>query len=149
MTHEYPVVLLVEDDAAHAEIARRTMLDTSVNSRVIHVPDGQAALDYLYRQGTYAAPGAAPRPALILLDLRLPGVDGLEVLRMVKSDADLASIPVVVLTSSNSKEDKERAYTHHANGYLVKPLDLIRFVNLLELHGDYWHSWNRNALAAG
>jgi len=71
------------------------------------------------------------------------------VLRIVKSDPDLASIPVVVLTTSDSKKDKELAYSHHANGYLVKPLDVLRFLNLLELHGDYWHSWNRNALATG
>jgi CheY-like chemotaxis protein len=145
MDHDSSVILLVEDEPAHAEIVQRTMLDSSVTSRLMHVPDGRSALDYLYRRGEFSAPGLSPRPNLMLLDLRLPKIDGLEVLKIVKSDADLSSIPVVVLTTSDSKEDKELAYTHHANGYLVKPLDVIRFVNLLEIHGDYWLSWNRNA----
>jgi CheY-like chemotaxis protein len=144
MSNEYSVILLVEDEPAHAEIVQRTMLDTSISNRLIHVTDGQAALDYLYRRGDYASPCLSPRPGLVLLDLRLPKIDGLKVLKTVKSDADLTNIPVVVLTTSGTNDDKELAYTNHANGYLIKPLDVIRFVNLLEIHGDYWLSWNRN-----
>jgi CheY-like chemotaxis protein len=114
----------------------------------MHVPDGEAALDYLYRRGEFSAPCVSPRPDMILLDLRLPKIDGLEVLKIIKSDADLTCIPVVVLTTSNTKEDKELVYSNHANGYLVKPLDVFRFINLLELHGDYWHSWNMNTIGS-
>jgi CheY-like chemotaxis protein len=114
----------------------------------MHVPDGEAALDSLYRRGEFSAPNVSPRPDMILLDLRLPKIDGLDVLKIIKSDADLTCIPVVVLTTSNTKEDKELAYNNHANGYLVKPLDVLRFINLLELHGDYWHSWNRNTIGS-
>jgi CheY-like chemotaxis protein len=85
----------------------------------MHVPDGEAALDSLYRRGEFSAPNVSPRPDMILLDLRLPKIDGLEVLKIIKSDADLTCIPVVVLTTSNTKEDKELAYSNHANGYPV------------------------------
>jgi len=148
MNGESSVILLVEDEPAHAEIVQHTLLVSSVPNRLIHVPDGQTALDYLFRRGEYAAPGEAPRPGMVLLDLCLPNIGGLEVLKTLKADNDLSSIPVIVLTASGSRKDKELAYTHHANGYLVKPLDVLRFVNLLEIHGDYWLSWNRNALLA-
>jgi len=148
MNGESSVILLVEDEPAHAEIVQRTLRVSSVTNRLMYVPDGQAALDYLFRRGAYAAPGLSPRPSLILLDLCLPKLDGLEVLKIIKADSDLSSIPVIVLTASGSRQDKELAYNHHANGYLVKPLDVLRFVNLLEIHGDYWLSWNRNSLLA-
>ena len=110
MNGEPVVILLVEDDPAHAEIVNRNLEGFRVANRLIHVDDGQKALDYLYRQGEFAEPETSPRPGMILLDLRLPKVDGLEVLEIVKSDPDLCQIPVVVLTTSAEEADMMRAY---------------------------------------
>jgi DNA-binding response OmpR family regulator len=137
------IILLVEDDSAHAEIVRRNLREFRVANRIIHVEDGQAALDYLYRKDAYAAANASPRPHLILLDLRLPKVDGLEVLRRIKGDADFGRIPVVVLTTSSSESDMVEAYGIGAVSYLVKPVDFEKFAQLMEAFGFYWLAWNR------
>jgi CheY-like chemotaxis protein len=136
------VILLVEDEPAHAEIVRRNLEGLRVANHIVHVPDGQAALDYLYRKGGYVDPGSSPVPELILLDLRLPKVDGLEVLRIVKSDERLSPIPVVILTTSAAEADITRAYSSKANSYLVKPVDIAQFVKLMETLGYYWLVWN-------
>lgn len=141
MTNGLPVViLLVEDDAAHAEIVRRSLAQFRVANRVIHVEDGQAALDYLL-----PAPASSdrPRPDLILLDLRLPKVDGLEVLRRIKADEELKRIPTVVLTTSAAEGDMVRAYEGGAGSYLVKPIDFQKFTQLLDTFGFYWLVWNQ------
>lgn len=137
------IILLVEDDLAHAEIVRRNLKDFRVANRIIHVEDGQAALDYLAHKGAYAEPQANPRPHLILLDLRLPKVDGLEVLRRIKEDADLGSIPTVVLTTSSTESDMAMAYENGAGSYLVKPVDFEKFAKLMEAFGFYWLAWNK------
>jgi len=144
MTGEPIVILLAEDDPAHAEIVRRNLENSRIANRLVHVNDGQEALDYLYRRERYANPEDSPRPGLILLDLRMPKVDGLEVLRTVKGDSELMRIPVVVLTTSAAETDMARAYDNHANSYLVKPVDFEKFVNLMETLGYYWLVWNRN-----
>jgi len=135
-------ILLVEDDQAHAEIVRRNFEEMGLPNEITHVADGQAALDYLYRQGVFSDPATSPRPGLILLDLRLPRVDGLVVLSIIKSDPDLLQIPTVVLSTSSAPADKGRAYGSHANSYLVKPMDHARFAAMLETVGDYWLTWN-------
>lgn len=137
------VILLVEDDAAHAEIVRRNLAEFRVANRIFHVEDGQAALDYLLRQDVYADPGSSPTPHLILLDLRLPKVDGLEVLRRLKEHKDLRSIPTVVLTTSGAESDMVNAYGRGASSYLVKPVDFEKFTALMEAFGFYWLAWNR------
>jgi len=144
MNGEPIVILLVEDDPAHAEIVRRNLEGSRIANRLLHVEDGQAALDYLYRRAEFSDPVRAPRPGLILLDLRLPKVDGLEVLKIVKADPDLFRIPVVVLTTSAAEADIARAYDSHANSYLVKPVDFSQFVKLMETLGYYWLAWNRH-----
>jgi CheY-like chemotaxis protein len=136
-------ILLVEDDLAHAEIVRRNLKDFRVANRIIHVEDGQAALDYLFRRGAYADPESSPRPHLILLDLRLPKVDGLEVLRAIKDDADINSIPSVVLTTSSAESDMVKAYDNGAGSYLVKPVDFEKFTKLMDSFGFYWLAWNK------
>jgi CheY-like chemotaxis protein len=136
-------ILLVEDDPAHAEIVRRNLGDFRVANRIVHVPDGQAALDYLLRQGDYADPETSPQPDLILLDLRLPKVDGLEVLRRIKEDEGLKRVPTVVLTTSAAESDLFSAYAHGAVSYLVKPVDFEKFTKLMEAFGYYWLAWNR------
>ena len=137
------LILLVEDDPAHAEIVRRNLEEFRVANRMVHVEDGQAALDYLLRQAAFADPQSSPRPSLILLDLRLPKVDGLEVLRRIKEDDQLKRIPTVVLTTSAVESDIVNAYTHGAGSYLVKPVDFEKFTTLMEAFGFYWLAWNR------
>ena len=137
------VILLVEDDVAHAEIVRRNLGAFRVANRIVHVEDGQAALDYLFRQGDYAHAQSSPRPNLVLLDLRVPKVDGLEVLRRIKGDDDTKKIPVVVLTTSDAESDMVAAYSHGAGSYLVKPVDFEKFTSLMEVFGFYWLAWNR------
>ena len=142
MRGEPIVILLVEDDPAHVEIVRRNLAENRVANRLMHVADGQAALDYLYRRAEFQDEAQSPRPGLILLDLRLPKVDGLDVLKTIKSDADVRSIPVVILTTSAAEADLVKAYDSHANSYLVKPVDFTQFVALMEALGYYWLAWN-------
>jgi len=137
------VILLVEDDPAHAEIVKRNFKTSRILNQMIHVSDGQEALDYLYRREGYSQPDSSPRPGLVLLDLRLPKVDGLDVLKIIKNDPGLKSIPVVVLTTSDAETDIARAYDSRANSYLVKPVDFQQFSKLLETIGCYWLAWNR------
>jgi CheY-like chemotaxis protein len=135
-------ILLVEDDPAHAEIVLRNFAGFRLANRLTHVADGQAALDYLFRRGIYGSPDRSPRPNLILLDLRLPRVDGLEVLKTIKADPGLCRIPVVILTTSAAETDMVKAYDNHANSYLVKPVEFDKFVALMENLGYYWLAWN-------
>jgi len=135
-------ILLVEDDAAHAEIVRRNLETARVANILNWVADGQEALDYLYRVGKYQDPVISPAPGLILLDLRLPKIDGVEVLNAIKSDPVLSVIPVVIMSTSAAESDVARAYKSHANSYVVKPLDLKKFTALLDTIGYYWLVWN-------
>ena len=143
MKGEPIVILLVEDDEAHAEIVRRNFDSSRLANRLMHVVDGQQALDYLYRRNEFSDPAKSPRPGIILLDLRLPKVDGLEVLKTIKEDADLKVVPVVILTTSKAETDKLRAYDSHANSFLVKPVDFTQFTQLMETFGYYWLAWNQ------
>ena len=137
------VILLVEDEEAHAEIVRRNFESSRLANQLIHVADGQAALDYLYRRNGFSDPATSPRPGIILLDLRLPKVDGLEVLKTIKNDPQLSAIPVVILTTSKTEADLVKAYDCHANSYLVKPVDFAQFHALMETFGYYWLAWNQ------
>jgi CheY-like chemotaxis protein len=136
------VILLVEDNLGHAELVARSFQHQPDN-QIYHVSNGEAALDYLFRRGKYANSKSSPRPHLILLDLRLPRVDGLEVLRAIKTTHALCHIPVVVLTTSEAESDIARAYAYHANSYLVKPVDFDKFIELMWGLSLYWLRWNR------
>lgn len=135
-------ILLVEDEPAHAEIVRRNFEDFRVANRLEHVWDGEEALDYLYRRGNFSDPRRSPRPGVILLDLRLPKMDGIEVLQTIKADPDLRRIPVVILTTSAAEADKIKAYDSYVNSYIVKPVDHAQFVALMQTLGYYWLAWN-------
>jgi CheY-like chemotaxis protein len=143
MNGEPLTILLVEDNADHAELVKRNLEDSQVANRLHHVEDGETALDYLFGRGAYADRERFPRPHLVLLDLRLPRVDGLEVLKQIKSDPHLHTIPVVVLTTSDAERDMALAYEHNANSYLTKPVDFGRFTVLLRDLGFYWLAWNK------
>lgn len=135
-------ILLIEDNPDHAELILRGFEDHPVSNSIFHLADGEAALDYLLRRGTFSDPDSSPRPQLVLLDLRLPKVDGLEVLRQIRSQRQLDDLPVVVLTTSKADNDVLRAYENQANSFLVKPLDFASFTSLINDLGYYWLSWN-------
>lgn len=137
------VILLVEDNNDHAELIMNSLEEHRVPSQVCHVSDGESALDYLFQRGDYAAPEKSPRPYVVLLDLRLPRIDGLEVLREIKGDPSLRRIPVVVLTTSEAEKDMVKAYENYTNSYLVKPVDFDKFTRLMEDLVFYWLKWNR------
>jgi CheY-like chemotaxis protein len=136
------LVMLVEDNVDHAELVIRTLAEHPIANRVRHFLDGQSALDYLFRRGEFAGQDNIPRPHVILLDLRLPRVDGIDVLKTIKEDDQLKIIPVVVLTTSDAKKDVARAYANHANSYLVKPVGFEEFKKLMDDLGFYWLGWN-------
>ena len=141
MTNKKALVLLVEDNADHAELVIRSLGNAPIE-KITHLTDGELTLDYLLRRNEYAAPASSPLPQLILLDLRLPRVDGLEVLRTIKQMDKLARIPVVVLTTSNAANDISQAYEYHANSYVVKPVGFEEFSQLMQVITDYWLGWN-------
>ena len=136
-------ILLVEDDDAHAMLITRTLEEASEVNKVSWVSDGEEALDYLFRRGKYAAHEDSPRPDLVLLDLRLPKLDGHDVLVAIKQSEELKTIPVVVLTTSENGRDVTKAYCHYANSYLVKPLGFGEFSALIEAVSSYWLVQNR------
>jgi len=140
-------ILLVEDNPDHADLIIRSLRDHRVANKIYHVLDGEVALDYLFRRGEHAEAGNSPRPQVILLDLRLPKIDGLEVLKKVKTSEDLRKIPVVILTTSEAERDIAKAYDYHANSYLVKPVDFEMFTQLMHDLGYYWLGWNRRPWA--
>ena len=144
MIGEPILVMLVEDNADHAELVIRTLEEHRIANKVRHFLDGQSALDYLFHRGEYSDPAANARPHVILLDLRLPRVDGIDVLKAIKEDDHLKSIPVVVLTTSEAEKDVAKAYYNHANSYLVKPVGFEEFKKLMDDLGFYWLSWNTN-----
>jgi CheY-like chemotaxis protein len=144
MAGEPILVMLVEDNVDHAELVIRTLEEHRISNRVRHFLDGQSALDYLFHRGEFAGAADHARPHVILLDLRLPRVDGIDVLKAIKEDDDLKTIPVVVLTTSEAEKDVARAYYNHANSYLVKPVGFEEFKKLMDDLGFYWLSWNTN-----
>ena len=144
MIGEPVLVMLIEDNIDHAELVVRTLEDHIINNKVRHFLDGQSALDYLFRRGEFSEAKETQRPHVILLDLRLPRVDGIDVLKAIKEDADLKSIPVVVLTTSEAEKDVAKAYYNHANSYLVKPVGFEDFKKLMDDLGFYWLGWNVN-----
>ena len=137
-------VLLAEDNESHAKLVLRSLKEHQIPSRVYHVRDGESVLDFLTQEGDYTEKESAPRPDLILLDLRLPKIDGLEVLRIVKQTESLRRLPVVILTSSDAETDIAKAYDLCANSYLVKPLDFDSFSAMMRDLGFYWIVWNQS-----
>lgn len=135
-------ILLVEDNDAHTKLILRAMEEDRLANPVDCVRDGEQALDFLYRRGDYQDPHKSPRPDMILLDLKLPKVDGLEVLKTIKEDGNLRSIPVVVLTSSTSERDMHEAYRRYVNSYISKPVDFYKFRQVVQELDYYWTIYN-------
>lgn len=139
MSERKPItILLVEDNPDHVLIIQRGLAANHVLNEIRVVKDGQEALDYLFRKGSYADPAAAPRPGLILLDIKLPKVDGFEVLQRIKSTPSLKAIPVIMLTSSEQETDIARSYLEGANSYITKPIQFAEFVEKIKELKLYW-----------
>jgi CheY-like chemotaxis protein len=130
-------ILLVEDDSNDVELTLSALAENHLANEVFVVSDGEEALDYLYYQGGYESREEG-NPALMLLDLKLPKVDGMEVLKRVKTDPALKMIPVVMLTSSREEQDLVRSYDLGTNGYVVKPVDFQNFVEAVSGLGFFW-----------
>jgi CheY-like chemotaxis protein len=130
-------ILMVEDDAKDVELSLTALEEYNLVNEVVVAHDGEEALDYLYCRGTFQTRGGE-NPAVILLDLKLPKVDGLEVLKQIKSDEKLKLIPVVVLTSSKEEKDMVASYKLGVNAYVVKPVDFHEFVNAIRELGAFW-----------
>jgi len=130
-------ILIVEDNPADARLVREVMRDSKILNVIHWVPDGVEAMAFLRRQGKYPD---APRPNLMFLDLNMPRKDGREVLAEVKADPELRRIPVVVMTSSQAEEDIARAYDHHANCYVRKPIDFEQFHSVVKTLENFWFS---------
>ena len=130
-------ILLVEDDPKDVELTMTALEEYNLSNEVVVASDGEEALDYLYCRGKFQRRGGE-NPAVMLLDLKLPKVDGLEVLEKVKSDDKLKLIPVVVLTSSREERDMVTSYKLGVNAYVVKPVDFHEFVNAIKELGVFW-----------
>lgn len=136
-------VLLVEDCATDAELALRALKRFNLANNVHWVKDGADALDFLFCRGAYAGREAGRNPRLILLDLKLPRISGLEVLQAVRNDERTRAIPVVVLTSSAEDAEVSEVYRHHVNSYIVKPVDFTQFVEVVAKANFYWVAVNK------
>jgi CheY-like chemotaxis protein len=137
MLTEVRRILLAEDNANDVELTLTALRENKVLNEITVVRDGAEALDYLFKRGAHQhRPGG--NPALVLLDLKMPKVDGIEVLRQVRAAPALRTIPVVVLTSSREEQDLVRTYALGVNAYVVKPVDFIEFIEAVKLLGGFW-----------
>ncbi len=131
-------ILLADDDLDDCLLAQDALRESRLSNDLRLVHDGEALLDYLFQRGAYSAPGAAPRPGVILLDLNMPLMDGREALAQIKANPDLRRIPVVVLTTSQSDADIYKSYDLGASSYISKPVTFSALVELLQGLGRYW-----------
>jgi CheY-like chemotaxis protein len=138
MAYKEIAILLVEDNPADVKITKRALEQSKLKNSLYVVRDGQEALDFLYHKGEYADESKAPRPDLILLDIKLPRVDGIDVLRRVKTNPDLRRIPITMLTVSDNSKDITRSYDLGVNSYITKPVDFDKFVEAMKSHHFYW-----------
>lgn len=128
------IILLAEDDDGHAYLVQQNLADAGLANRIVHVPDGQEALDYIRRTGAFA--GRVPNgPLLLLLDINMPRVDGIEVLRRLKDDAATADLPVIMLTTTDDPREIKRCYELGCSSYVTKPVEYDRFIEAIRRLG--------------
>lgn len=139
---EPKIILLIEDNPDDETLTLRALKNHNIRNEVVVARDGVEALDYLFGMGSHAGRDTRVMPQLVLLDLKLPKVDGLEVLRQVKEDERPRLLPVIILTSSNEQEDRLRGYRLGVNSYIRKPVDYNRFVEVVEQLGVFWLTLN-------
>lgn len=140
-------ILIVEDEEAHAALTERAIRKAGHTNRIDIVSDGEQALDYLFHRGKYGEISKFPTPGLILLDIKLPGIDGIEVLKQIKNDPNLKKIPVIMLTTSKRDEDIASSYLNYANSYLTKPVGFREFEAKVMQVNAYWMETNEPPLA--
>lgn len=143
MSHDGPDILLVEDNPDDAEAALRALGRRNLADSLLWVKDGAEALEFMFGRGAWAARGTHAEPKVVLLDMKLPKVDGIEVLAALKADARTRAVPVVMLTSSTQDEDMLRSYELGVNSYVSKPVEFERFSEVVAELGTYWVSVNR------
>lgn len=140
-------ILIVEDNPNDAEMALRAFRQNNLTNKILVVEDGEEALDFVFSRGKFTSNEGSRRPRIILLDLKLPKVDGLEVLKVLKSKEETRMIPVIVLTSSKEESDIIESYRLGVNSYIVKPVDFDKFVNAVRELGLYWLLLNQQPSA--
>ena len=138
MNNSIVEILLIEDNEHDAEMTIRALKKNRITNGVVHLKDGAQALDFLFGNGEFAGRNVNEKPKVILLDLKMPKVDGIEVLQQIKSNELTKKIPVVVLTSSKENPDIDRCYALGANSYIVKPVDFYGFMEAISRSGMYW-----------
>ena len=142
-SYEEVEILLVEDNPKDAEMTQRALRKNNLGNKVHWVKDGAEALDYVFCRGDYGGRSAGRSPRLILLDIKMPKVDGIEVLRQIKADEKMRTVPVVVMTSSNEERDVVDSYRLGVNSYIVKPIEFAVFLEVVAKIGLYWVVTNR------
>ncbi|HEX2123219.1 MAG TPA: response regulator [Thermoanaerobaculia bacterium] len=145
MTEQPVEILFVEDNPHDVEMTMRALRKHNLVNRMLHVGDGAAALDYLFARGAYEGRNIEEIPRAVFLDLKLPKVDGIEVLRAIKSDERLREVPVVIITSSAEERDRVESYRLGVNSYIVKPIVFESFARTIAEVGYYWVAVNRSA----
>ncbi|MDB6168348.1 MAG: two-component system response regulator [Verrucomicrobia bacterium] len=139
---EHPTILFAEDNPHDVELTLSALAQHNLTNEIVAVPDGAVALDYLFRRGRFALRPAG-NPALALLDLKMPKLDGLDVLRAIRADPALKQIPVIILTSSREEQDLARSYELGVNAYVLKPVDFQAFVDAVQAVGVFWTIHNQ------
>jgi len=132
------IILLIEDNPSDVKLTKRALEQNQITNELIVAEDGVEALDYLFATGRYADRDVKDLPAVVLLDLKLPKIEGLEVLQRIRANEITRFIPVVILTSSNQEEDLIASYNLGANSYIRKPIDFIQFTDAVRILGMYW-----------
>ncbi|MGA9528635.1 MAG: response regulator [Terriglobales bacterium] len=145
MTYDEQTILLVEDNDDDAELTVRAFRRANVKNPLVRARDGEEALDYLFGRGAFAGRDTRDLPAVTLLDINMPKINGLEVLTAIRADERTSHLPVVILTSSNEDKDRLSAYSHFANSYVIKPVDYDQFVQAASQLGLYWMVLNSPA----
>lgn len=143
MSRDEVEILLVEDNPRDAELTLRALRRNHLANRIVTLPDGEAALDFLFARGAWSERHSATQPQVVFLDLKLPKVDGIEVLRAVKGDARTRGIPVVIITSSAEERDRVESYALGVNSYVTKPIEFDEFTRTIADVGYYWLAVNR------
>lgn len=143
MTENMVEILLAEDNKRDADLTMRALQRKNFSNKIVWVQDGEEALDYLFARGNYSDRSINNKPKVVLLDLKMPKVDGLEVLKEIRNNEELKDIPIVMLTSSNEEKDIIKSYEYGTNSYIVKPVDFEKFMDAVEDVGYYWILLNK------